>query len=1380
MPDGKPTPRNETAGYTDSAQFAHYWLGEPYFAEQPDVDNHGKDELGNPVPRNTAPSSTRNPFSILTLWWATNMIAVGYRRSLQHADLLLVPFKLGSMVVNQQLESAWQLERELRGETASLPRAIVRHLRWRLVAIGALFPPYIATTFANPIMQTYYIQYVNDPSISIGMGFVYVAITLVAFMIGSVGQQMSTWIALQTAIWIRNGLMMSVFNKALLLSAAAFQKSSSGQIVTLMSNDAQSVMESAQFIAVGVLAPLQVIGVMVFLGFILGPYCLITLFVFLALVPLQIKVAKGLMEARRSMLKFTDERTKLTNEIFQAIRILKFYSWERFYSDRLLGCRNKELVFVRKTMRLRMMIGVVMTGSTVIASVLTFVIMAAAGEELTPLNVFPAVTLINAMSRPFNILPIIIALLTSLNVSWTRIQKFLELESLVTDTTASEKDDKDMSVSITGGNCTWGDEKAEPTLRDIDFKIDAGKLLMIIGSVGAGKSSMLSALLGEMRVQTGKIHITRSSIAYVPQQAWMMNASLRDNILFGQPYEEKRYKQILDACALGADLLQLPAGDLTEIGDRGINLSGGQKQRVSIARALYSDRQVYLFDDPLSALDAHVGKHIFDHVFSGLLKNRTRILVTNQLQYLPSADLILVMNNGKISERGDYRELSTGGVDFQELMKNVGIYEEDVAEAEAEQLKRQALKTSLALKVSTGVGKDEHTPSRKSSVSKKTDADLTKLGRLTEDEERMRGSSGLEAYTFWFRAGGGVTSFFVALLLFSLYWLIGQAGSDWWLSSWSSMMFPGHPVTFYLGIYIGWSVFSLIFNFFSSIFLVQVACLACKSIFEGLLARMLRAPTWFYDVTPVGRILNRFSKDQDMVDNQLGNQFTLYFRTTFNVLATILIIGYASWYVLVVIVPAGVIYIFLQQFYMRNAREVQRLDALSKSPIFQQFTSLLAGLNTIRAYQREKMFLDANHKAVEHNTRAVYSMAAANIWISTRLDWVSVLVITATCISVVVFRGTWSAGTVGLALSYAFNAAALLTMTVKTAAETEIKMNSVERISFYSDNVPQEAADEVEGDDNLETSGWPQKGRVEFRNVRMRYRPDLDDVIKGVSFTIEPGEKIGVCGRTGAGKSTMLTLLFRHTEVSSGQILIDGVDISKIGLHVLRSKIAMIPQDPVLFTGTVRSNLDPFSQYSDTAIWDSLGMVSLKEFISSLPLQLAERVQENGENFSTGQRQLICLARALLRKPKILLMDEATASIDPETDRLIQEMVRTKFDGCTILTIAHRLNTIVDYDRVMVLSAGLLAEFDNPDTLLHSVGGSFASMVDNTGKTSARHLREVARTARLKLVGTKAVEARATAVLAPLNADTDGSDSDEMSAALSAALEVELDRSNQV
>ena len=807
----------------------------------------------------------------------------------------------------------------------------------------------------------------------------------------------------------------------------------------------------------------------------------------------------------------------------------------------------------------------------------------------------------------------------------------------------------------------------------------------------------------------------RGSIGYVPQTPFIMNASLRDNILFGSAFDADKYEvgvvawreaqKVLEACCLKPDIAVLPAGDATEIGEKGINLSGGQKTRVSLARAVYQNCDMwgrrggvthsYLLDDPLSAVDAHVGKHIFRECVRGLLRNKCVVLVTHALEYLPVCDRVIVLEKGRVEDAGDFAAVSG---------KKEGVLAGLLAAQKEAKEKEGGDETPS----------DETPGVELSPLAEETEKKEEKeeKGKLTTQEARVEGQVHRSVYSLYFASAGGACAVAMVLLLFVLA-EVSRVTNNWWLTFWSNDS-ADKPGLWYVGVYALIALCSVLLLGVRYITLYLSGVRASSALHDKLLRGILRSPMSFFDQTPLGRITNRVSKDIYTVDKTLPGVFASFLSSLFSVVATLVVITLSSVWFLLVVFVLFFYYVYEGRFYVRSTREMKRLDSISRSPIYANFGETLDGTSVIRAYQKQAQFVAKNYALLDRNQRAYFLITSSNCWLGIRLEFVGTVIIGATALLAVVGKNPANVvftSMAALAISYALDVTQTLNWVVRMATDMETQIVAVERIQEYAE-LPSEAPAHIAA--TAPAEAWPAQGDVVIEDLTMRYRPELEPVLKHISLHITPGEKVGVVGRTGAGKSSLVLCLMRIVELEAGRIVIDGVDISTIGLEDLRSKMAIIPQEPLLFSGTVRDNLDPFEQYTDEEIWSSLERARMRQTVAENPAGLEAVVEEHGSNFSVGQRQLLCVARALLRKSKVILMDEATASIDVETDLTIQKTIRSEFKDSTVITIAHRIHTISDSDKVLVLDLGEVKEFDAPGVLLSDKNSLYSQLVEKS------------------------------------------------------------------
>ncbi|GFQ80003.1 multidrug resistance-associated protein 1 [Trichonephila clavata] len=1357
------------------------------------------------IPMRQSPEERASFLSMLTFWWFNPMAVLGYKQPLTGDDMWELKEENKSEILQAQFNKYWlpvakkinshqnkvkvsysrrysempaddctkvtvspdEYEKDI--SKLSIFTPIVKTFGLELFGIGLLKLGASVITFVNPIILDELIAFVgsSDPY---WKGFIFAAGMFFAALIESFLSGQYEYRIYVIATRIRSCIISVVYKKALVLSNSARKNFTVGEVVNLMSVDTQRMMDYVQMVNLLWSAPLQIIIAIYLLWQQLGIATLGGLFVMILMIPINGFITYFIRSSQVLLMKDKDRRTKLMNEILNGIKVLKLYAWENSFIKMVMNYRSNEVASLRSQAYLMGAVTFAFSSAPFLVSLASFAtyVLIDSDNVLDANKAFVSLSLFNILKIPTAFLPIIITYTAMFLVSLKRINKYLQGEEIDPDIINHDPSEKD-AVVVENATFSWTKEDS-PALTNLNFRAPEGKLVAVVGQVGSGKSSLLSALLGDMVKWCGKINV-KGSVAYVPQQAWIQNATLRKNVLFTKSFDENKYKTVLEACALAQDLEILPGGDMTEIGEKGINLSGGQKQRVSLARAVYSNADIYYLDDPLSAVDAHVGKHIFEHVIGpdGLLKKKTRILVTHRISVLPDVDTIVVLVNGQISEMGSYQELLAkkgAFADFliQYLQENVSESAEQILPDELNliqeiaatvgappEITRQLSKISdggsdsdSAVKLKRGMsltspesgeGLRRRTKSqmdtpdkvsgnlRRDSIRKSTENLKRQPSKspvsgtnLTEKESMAVGSVKSSVYLDYIKSYG-YWNFFYIVVGFTFLNAF-SVGSSLWLSVWSNdSLNPDsasdtHLRDLRLGVYGALGGGEVIFTFLTSI-MTNLSCLrAAKILHDGMLEHIMRAPMSFFDTTPLGRILNRFSKDIDTADVTIRFNVRMLFIQSFRALGAIIIISMETPFFLLTCLPLIVLYYFLQKFYIPTSRQLKRLESTTRSPVYSHFSETVTGASSIRAYEASNIFMSHSNQLVDINHESYYPSLGASRWLSIRLEFLGYTIVFLSALFAVFLRDTLSPGIAGLSVSYALQVTGILNMLVRATADVETNIVAVERCLEYS-KTPVEA--EWYNKKSKPDEAWPQKGEIKFDNYSTRYREGLELVLKDITCVIKPCERVGIVGRTGAGKSSLTLAMFRIIEAARGKISIDGVHIAKLGLHDLRNKLTIIPQDPVLFTGSLRSNLDPFGSYNDQALWQSLEQSHLKSFVTSLEKGLEHEVSEGGENLSVGQRQLVCLARALLRKTKVLILDEATAAVDVETDELIQSTIRTKFDDCTVLTIAHRLNTIMDYDKVIVLSKGEIVEMDKPENLLKREDSIFYSMAKDAG-----------------------------------------------------------------
>eukprot|EP00127_Corallochytrium_limacisporum_P007530 Clim_evm52s253 gene=Clim_evmTU52s253 len=1305
------------------------------------------------------PEEDANFFSRITFWWMTDMIVLGHKRPLESGDLWSLSDDLKTENLQKKFMEHW--ERDLRKGKANVFRTILLGFG-RQFYMAALFKAcQDILAFVSPQLLKALITFAKDLNAPWYHGAMLAGMMFSTAMLQSVVLHQYFHRCFASGVKFRSAIISAIYEKSFKLSSKARQESTSGEIVNLMAVDAQRFMDLTTYVHMIWSAPLQIVFALYFLHDLLGWSVFAGVGVMLILMPFNTLIAYLSKKLQIKQMKWKDLRIRLMGEILNGIKVIKLYSWDEFFEEKVSDIRREEVAVLRKAAYLDSASTFSWSTAPFFVALCTFATYTLLGGDLTPDKAFVALSLFNLLQFPLNMLPMLITSLVQAQVAANRIGKFLKHDELDPDNVQKEAFQPGQPVlEVRRGTFSWGSED-DHVLKDINLNVKPGEIVAVIGSVGSGKSSLLNAILGDMIKVNGQV-VQRGSLAYVPQQAWIQNATVQNNILFGKSYKQDEYERVLDSCALRDDLKILADGDQTEIGERGVNLSGGQKQRVSLARAVYQNMDLYLLDDPLSAVDVHVGKHLFKHVIGpkGVLNSAARILVSHQLWTLPKVDRVIVLRNGKIAMEGHYNELMENSKDFCDFINE---YAEEHHEEEDENVPESDEENGSLIPIENGEAPDvdgsgkgtngTHNP------AKPVVGNGSTKGGLIEIEKQEVGSVDVGVYFSYLKALSRMGVF--GILLFAICQQASQVMTNVWLSWWSNAVEVAKEhgekasVRFWLGGYGFFGLAQSVFVVAAAITMSLTSLFAAIRLHRQMLHSVLRSPMSFFDTTPVGRIVNRFSKDIYVVDEAIPRTMRSFISTSLRVIGVIAVITYSTPLFIVAIAPLSVVYVVIQRYYVATSRQLQRLDSVSRSPVYAHFGETLGGLSVIRAFGMVSEFCHSSFEKVDFNAMAYFPNVSANRWLAVRLEFMGNLVILCAAGFAVIEREKLGPALVGLSISYALSVTQSLNWLVRMTSNMETNIIGVERIQEYSTLTPEAprtmpnendffeadyamledisatprssgryrrlsrvsytSQDELLSNDRatpqstprqnsarnlarrssqsiildggpeqnalINGSQWPTEGRVVFREYAVRYRKGLDLVLKDINVHIEGGEKIGVCGRTGAGKSSLTLGLFRLIEPASGNIFIDGIDIAGMGLARLRSSLTIIPQDAFLFTGTVRENVDPTKAYSDAAIWRALESAHLKLYIESRPGGLESEVSESGDNLSMGQRQLLCLARALLRRTKILILDEATASIDMETDNLVQKIIREEFCDCTVITIAHRLNTILDNDR---------------------------------------------------------------------------------------------------
>ncbi|CAM5079588.1 unnamed protein product [Natator depressus] len=1205
------------------------------------------------------------------------------------------------------------------------------------------------------------------------LGNVYVLAVLLflALILQRTFLQASYYVTIETGINLRGALLAMIYNKILRLSTSnlSMGEMTLGQINNLVAIETNQLMWFL-FLCPNLWAmPVQIIMGVILLYNLLGVSALVGAAVIVLLAPIQYFIATKLAEAQKSTLDYSTERLKKTNEILKGIKLLKLYAWEHIFCTSVEETRTKELISL-KTFALYTSLSIFMNAAIPIAAVLaTFVTYEYQNETtLQPAQAFASLSLFHILVTPLFLLSTVVRFAVKAIISVQKLNEFFISDEIGDDSWRSAESSvtyesckkhtglhtkainrkqplrhqldsyeqplrrqprpleiDDIAIKVTNGYFSWGSGLA--TLSNINIRIPTGQMTMIVGQVGCGKSSLLLAILGEMQTLEGKVHwnninetdpsceATRSrnrySVAYAAQKPWLLNATVEENIIFGSPFNKQRYKAVTDACSLQPDIDLLPFGDQTEIGERGINLSGGQRQRICVARALYQNTNIVFLDDPFSALDIHLSDHLMQE---GILKflqedKRTLILVTHKLQYLPHADWIIAMKDGYVLREGTLKDIQTKDVELYEHWKTLMNRQDQELEKDMETdqttLERKTLRRAMYPRESKAQLEDED---EEEEEEEDDDDNMSTVMRLRTK---------MPWKTCWrYLTSGGF--FLLFLMIFSK--LLKHSvivAIDYWLARWTSME-NGNKTgdstdpqrsnkSYHVAVFSMLCGAGIVLCLITSLTVEWMGLTAAKNLHHNLLNKIILGPIRFFDTTPLGLILNRFSADTNIIDQHIPPTLESLTRSTLLCLSAIGMISYATPWFLVALVPLGVAFYFIQKYFRVASKDLQELDDSTQLPLLCHFSETAEGLTTIRAFRHEARFKQHMLELTDTNNIAYLFLSAANRWLEVRTDYLGAcIVLTAAVTSIT--HGSDS-GLLGLGLLYALTITNYLNWVVRNLADLEVQMGAVKKVNSFLTM----ESENYEGtmDPSQVPKDWPQEGEIKIEDLCVRYENNLKPVLKHVKAYIKPGQKVGICGRTGSGKSSLSLAFFRMVDIFDGKIVIDGIDICKLPLHTLRSRLSIILQDPILFSGSIRFNLDPECKCTDDRLWEALEIAQLKNMVKSLPGGLDAVVTEGGENFSVGQRQLFCLARAFVRKSSILIMDEATASIDMATENILQKVVMTAFVDRTVVTIAHRVHTILTADLVIVMKRGNILENDTPENLLSREDGIFASFV---------------------------------------------------------------------
>ncbi|GAA0158217.1 ATP-binding cassette [Lithospermum erythrorhizon] len=1245
--------------------------------------------------------------SLITFSWMSPLISLGRKKILGLEDIPQLAHFDSVRGTYPIFES--KLESYSRGSKKITTLMLVKALiftTWREIAQSAVYVLlYTFASYVGPYLIDTLVQFLNGQEQYENEGYVLVVAFCGAKLVECLSQRYWFFKVQQAGFRARAALVSRIYNKGLTLSSQSRHGHTSGEIINFMSVDAERIGDFSWYMHDPWMVIIQVALALAILYKNLGIAAIAafisTVLVMLANIPL------GRWEGKfqDKLMKSKDARMKATSEVLRNMRILKLQAWEMKFLSKILELRNIEAGWLKKYVYTSAGSTLVFWSAPTFVSVSTFGCCMLMGIPLESGKVLSALATFRILQEPIYSLPDTISMIVQTKVSLDRISSFLSLDDLPSDVIEKlPKGNSNLAIEIVEGNFSWDASSLNPTLKGVNLKVLPGTRVAICGTVGSGKSSLLSCIFGEVPKLSGKVKLC-GKMAYVAQSPWIQSGTIEDNILFGEQMIRDKYDRVLEACSLKKDLEILSFGDKTIIGERGINLSGGQKQRIQIARALYQDADIYIFDDPFSAVDAHTGSHIFNECILGLLNSKTVVYVTHQVEFLPSADLILVMKDGRVSQAGKYNEILKSGTDFMEL---VGAHNEALSTINSAERGATAAGDDSSDVASS---KNDDTKLEKATAQTANSDDMGIEGQLVQEEEREKGSVGISVYWKYITEayGGALVPF---ILLSQILFQILQIGSNYWMA-WATPVSEGvePPVgsSTLIIVYVTLAIGSAFCILSRALFLATAGYKTATSLFNKMHRCIFRAPMSFFDATPSGRILNRASTDQSAVDLSIPFQVGSFAFSIIQLLGIIAVMSQVAWQVFIVFIPVIAVCVWLQQYYINSARELSRLVGVCKAPIIQHFAETISGSSTIRSFDQGSRFQDTSMKLIDSYSRPKFHTASAMEWLCIRMDMLSLITFTFSLVFLVsIPKGTISPSVAGLAVTYGLNLNTLQAWCVWNLCILENKIISVERILQYT-SIPSEPPLVIES--NRPQGHWPSNGEVDIHDLQVRYAPHMPLVLRGLTCTFFGGKKTGIVGRTGSGKSTLIQTLFRLVEPAGGNISIDGINISSIGLHDLRLRLSIIPQDPTMFEGTVRSNLDPLEEYTDEQIWEALDKCQLGDEVRKKEGKLDSPVTENGDNWSVGQRQLVCLGRVLLKRSKILVLDEATASVDTATDNLIQNTLRQHFHHSTVITIAHRITSVLDSDMVLLLDQGLIAEYESPQKLLKNKFSLFAKLV---------------------------------------------------------------------
>lgn len=1088
-------------------------------------------------------------------------------------------------------------------------------------------------------------------------------------------------------------------DKCMKLNNSSLQTSTSGgKLINIAASDFDMFEHSSMFSYLWT-SPIFLFAIGVVLYIKIGVAGLVAIGIVVIYIPIMYIFGFIVQRLRHSTAAFSDERIKLIQNLIEGIRVIKLYGWEDAFLKLLYGMRYKEVAKIRNRMVIRVINVTLYFTGVALDLLITLSVARAMGQELKLSSVYPVISLLSsAFFFGVAFLSISLELFGNTVAGCSRITSTLLLPekeirnrqldnsmySLLLEEAALSWDDSVSVPASTQQNMISTDRETNSVLTDISFSLKPGELCVVIGTVGAGKSSLLYGIMGEINQVDGLIDY-KGNLAYVEQEPWILSTTVKDNIVMNNLFDQEFYDTTIQCCGLTEDFKIMTHGDLTMIGDKGLNLSGGQKARIALARAVYSNRDLYLLDDPLSAVDASVSHKLFKKCIKGVLKYKTVVLVTHQLHVLPYADKILVLNSGRQVFFGSYDEMQKNPIS-QEYIGYISSTEEN------------------------------HSVKKTESTS--TENKSSKDTQTISAEEKAKGNVPFNIYYKFFKESFKHWFFIALIAIYSLFIQAIYVFVQYWIGYWSSQSKEEQKDPVYLNILAILTGSLIFFLFIRNFILTNGILISCEALHNKAVSSLVKTSITFFDSNPIGRVLNRFSRDMALCDNMLIINLADFFQVAFLLLSILIYVG--------VIMPLnfilyavllGSIY-FLVKIFLPIARDIRRIELLTRSPIFSQLTNTISGMINIRCFEWQNKFADDFIGVANKNVRSYIAFVMVSRTFQLYIDFCITFILLCNCILLVCLKSWIEPETASLSLALNSTLIALTAWFVKNCIETENCMTSTQRIYEYEELEPEEATKHPD----LQVT----QGSVQFEDVCMKYREHLDYVIKNLNVDMPGGTKVGVVGRTGAGKSSIMQILFRINKIQQGRILIDGQDISQCSLASLRRQLSVIPQSPFIFSASARENLDPFNEFKEKNVWAALNAAELGDYFRSLPKGLNTHLGSSIAALSVGQKQLICLARAILRNNKILMMDEATANVDSVTDSLIQAKIRSNFKDCTVITIAHRLQTVIDNDKILVMAEGKVKEYDSPTNLLSDSNSHLSYLVSFLGSEEQERLLKIA------------------------------------------------------